>query len=78
MPNLLVRVGTMSRALSWWVLPKCMDRCQSADDSYLCVLHVSMLCGLCWLMGDNLRLGQTSQNVYSDIVWAAEWWAEAL
>ena len=35
MPNLLVRVGTMSRALSWWVLPKCMDRCQLADDSYL-------------------------------------------
>ena len=42
-----------------------------------CVLHVGMLCGLCWLMGDGLSMGQTSKNVYSNAVWAVEWWAEA-
>ena len=32
---------------------------------------------LCWLMGDGLSMGQAAQNVYLDVVWAAECWAEA-
>ena len=70
--NVVCKAWASGCWLSAWI-----DASRLMGNYIVYVLYVGMLCGLCWLIGESLGMGQASQNMWRHVVWVAGWWAEA-